>query len=47
MRELERYADIYMEAPEVALHRKAAMWIVRNQPGAGRLLAKTAGRFIL
>ena len=47
MRELERYADIYMEAPEVALHRKAAMWIVRNQPGVGRLLAKTAGRFIL
>lgn len=47
MRELERYADVYMEAPDVAFHRKVAMWIVRNRPEIGRLLAKTAGKFML
>lgn len=47
MRELERYADIYMKAPNVLPHRKLAMWIVRKHPKLGWLLAKTVGRIIL
>lgn len=47
MRELERYVDIYMEAPNVSPHRKLAMWIVRKHPNLGWLLAKTVGRVIL
>lgn len=47
MRELERYADIYMKAPNVLPHRKLAMWIVRKRPNLGWLLAKTVGRVIL
>lgn len=46
MQELERYADIYMNASNVALYKKMAMWIVRKHPEAGRFLAKTAGRFV-
>jgi len=46
MQELERYADIYMNAPNVALHKKIAMWAVRKHQGIGRLLAKTAGRLV-
>ena len=47
MRELERYADIYMKAPNVSLYRKVAMWIVRCHPEIGRSLTKTVGRFLL
>lgn len=47
MNELEKYADIYMKAPNVSLYRKFAMWIVRRHPGIGRLLAKTVGRILL
>lgn len=47
MRELERYADIYMKASNVLPHRKLAMWIVRKHPNLGRLFAKTVGRVIL
>lgn len=46
MQELERYADIYMSAPNVALYRKIAMWVVRKHQGIGWLLAKTAGRLV-
>lgn len=45
-REIERYADIYMKASNVALYRKGAMWIARKCPDIGWLLAKTAGRVI-
>lgn len=38
MQELERYADIYMSAPNVALYRKIAMWVVRKHQGIGWLL---------
>lgn len=47
MRELERYAEIYMKAPNVMPHRKLAMWIVRNHPNLGWFLAKTIGSVIL
>lgn len=47
MRELERYADIYMKAPNVPPHRKLAMWMARKHPKLGWLLAKTVGRVIL
>lgn len=47
IRELERYADIYMKASNVLPHRKLAMWIVRKHPNLGWLLAKTVGRVIL
>lgn len=46
MREIERYATVYMKAPNVTLYKKMAMWIVRNYPEVGRLLAKTAGRLV-
>lgn len=44
MRELERYADIFMKAPNVAIYKKIAMWMVRRHPGIGWILAKTIGR---
>ena len=47
MRELERYADIYMNAPNVLPHRKLAMRIARQYPRLGWFLAKTAVRVIL
>lgn len=47
MQELERYADIYMGAREVALYKKTAMWIIRKYPKAGWILAKTAGKLII
>lgn len=47
MRELERYADIFMKAPNVLPYKKLAMWIARRHPNLGRLLAKTVGRIIL
>lgn len=46
MQELERYADIYMSAPNVALYRKIAMWVVRKHQGIGWLLAKTVGKLV-
>ena len=46
MQELERYADIYMSAPNVALYKKAAMWVARKHQGIGWLLAKTVGRLV-
>lgn len=47
MNELEKYADIYMKAPNVSLYRKFAMWIVRRHPRMGWILAKTVGRILL
>lgn len=46
MRELERYADVYMNASSVALYKKLAMWVVRKHPEMGWFLAKTAGRLV-
>lgn len=47
MGELERYADIFMKAPNVSLYKKAAMQIVRKHPAIGRILAKTLGKLII
>lgn len=47
LKELERYADIFMVSGKTAGYQKAAMWIVRNIPELGRLLAKTVGRVLL
>ena len=47
MEELERYADIFMSAPNVSLYKKAAMWIVRKHPSIGWVLANTLGRLII
>ena len=44
-KELEKYADIYMDAPDVSWCRKLAMWIVREYPRAGWHLAKAMGQF--
>lgn len=46
MREMERYADIFMNSPNVSLYKKTAMWMVRKHPGMGRILAKTWGRLV-
>lgn len=46
MREIGRYADVYMNASNVALYRKAALWVVRKHPEVGRFLAKTIGRLV-
>lgn len=42
--EIEKFADVYMKAPNVAFHRKIAMWIARKHPKLGLLLAKAAGK---
>ncbi len=44
MKELERYADVFMKASAVAFHKKAAMWIVRKHPNVGWILAKMFGK---
>lgn len=46
MREMERYADIFMDAPNVPLYKKSAMWMARKHPGMGWILAKTLGRLV-
>lgn len=43
MQELEKYADVFLLAPNVAFHRKVAMWVIRKHPNAGRWLARIAG----
>ena len=47
MNELERYADVYMKADNVAFYKKVAMWIVRNHPEFGRVLVKMAGSLFI
>ncbi len=47
MKELERYADIFMKASNVSSYKKAAMWIARKHPVIGRILAKSLGKLII
>ncbi len=47
MRELERYVGFYMSAPNVAVYKKIAMWIVRKHPHAGRALTNAISRLLL
>lgn len=44
VQELEKYADVYMDAANVSWQRKLAMWIAREHPMAGWWLAKIIGR---
>lgn len=46
LREMERYASIFMMSSKVTLYKKAAMWIIRRCPGFGYLLAKTIGKVV-
>lgn len=46
LREMERYASVFMMSSEVSLYRKAAMWIIRKCPDFGWLLAKTIGKVV-
>lgn len=47
MKELERYADIFMKASNVSSYKKAAMWIARKHPVIGRILAKSLGKLLI
>ena len=44
-KELEKYADIYMDSPDMPWCRKLVMRIVREYPKAGWYLAKAMGQF--
>lgn len=46
MRELNRFADVYMKSSDVAWYRKLAVRIVRRHTKTGWLLAKTIGRIV-
>lgn len=46
MRELDRFADVYMKSSEVVWYRKLAVLIVRKHRCIGWLLAKTIGRIM-
>ena len=44
MKELERYADVFLSAGNVPYYKKIAMQIVRKHAGVGRVLVKIIGR---
>lgn len=46
MREMERFADVYMKSSDVIWYRKLAVWIVRRHSSMGRIIAKTIGQIV-
>ena len=47
MREMERYAGVYLLAPNVSLMKKLALLIAWKMPGLGWILVKVLGRVVL
>ena len=47
MREMERYAGVYLLAPNVSLMKKLALLIAWKMPGLGWILVKVLGGVVL